>query len=185
LVILIQQEIVRVGDFTPGEGWGDSGVGYFWGGVTFQGLIPYYYDALHPGQSVELSRCVYNNMNDNPITEVEVHSGGKSKEKVKMCTTGQPVGECEDCRIRPLEDIVSAHYTGSCMKPWTCRRNNLPSDESCYKLAREWFSVRSELEQSWNRTGNLDLDNYYDRYCSGKTPRKYIPIEEPYGVSAR
>jgi hypothetical protein len=45
--------------------WGGIG-GVFYGSMTFQGIIPYYYDLLHPGQAVELSRWVYNQMADNP-----------------------------------------------------------------------------------------------------------------------
>ena len=41
--------------------------------MTIQGLLPYYYEHLHPGRAVELNRCVYNNMADNPTTEEAIH----------------------------------------------------------------------------------------------------------------
>ena len=50
-------EIVKEGDFREGKGWGGL-VGPFYGAMTIQGILPYYYDVLHPGQSVDLHHCV-------------------------------------------------------------------------------------------------------------------------------
>eukprot|EP00546_Thalassionema_frauenfeldii_P011274 CAMPEP_0178915932 /NCGR_PEP_ID=MMETSP0786-20121207/12327_1 /TAXON_ID=186022 /ORGANISM="Thalassionema frauenfeldii, Strain CCMP 1798" /LENGTH=364 /DNA_ID=CAMNT_0020589149 /DNA_START=288 /DNA_END=1379 /DNA_ORIENTATION=- len=58
-------DIIREGDFRDGKGWGGV-VGPFYGSMTFQGIIPYYYDYLNPGTSLELNRCIYNQMCDNP-----------------------------------------------------------------------------------------------------------------------
>lgn len=57
--------IIKKGDFRERGGWGGL-VGPFYGSMTFQGIIPYYYDVLHPNEAVELNRCVYNQMCDNP-----------------------------------------------------------------------------------------------------------------------
>jgi hypothetical protein len=86
-------DIVKKGDYQPGTGWGGV-VGTFYGAMTFQGIIPYYYNVLHPGQAVELNPCVYNQMAINPRT-------GKTINDVVSgdCRTGQ--AECEDCRSRP------------------------------------------------------------------------------------
>ena len=49
---------------------------------------------------------------------------------------------------------------------------------------REWFRVRSEMEQFWGRSGN-DTGDYetdvFFGYCLGHGQREYIPIERPYG----
>ena len=58
-------EIIRKGDFREGGGWGGK-TGVFYGSMTFQGIVPYYYDFLHPGEAVELNRCIINQMADNP-----------------------------------------------------------------------------------------------------------------------
>lgn len=50
-------EVLKKGDFREGKGWGGI-VGPFYGAMTIQGLLPYYYDILHPGQSVDLNHCV-------------------------------------------------------------------------------------------------------------------------------
>merc|ERR1712232_2630 len=47
-------EIIRKGHFTDGGGWGGL-TGVFYGSMTFQGIIPYFYDYLHPGTAVELN----------------------------------------------------------------------------------------------------------------------------------
>ena len=101
-------DIVREGDFRSNHGWGGK-VGPFYGSMTFQGIIPYYYDYLHPGTSLELNRCVYNQMCDNPRdkrTENDIVHGN--------CRTGEK--DCEDCRSRPLEDVKTSHFT-LCQKP--------------------------------------------------------------------
>ncbi|CAN0429685.1 unnamed protein product [Laminaria digitata] len=37
-------QIVKTTPFSPGGGWGGSKIGLFWGGITVQGLLPYYYE---------------------------------------------------------------------------------------------------------------------------------------------
>lgn len=102
-------DIIRVGDFREHGGWGGK-VGPFYGSMTFQGIIPYYYDYLHPGTAVELNRCVYNQMCDNPRDKRTVNDIVNGD-----CRTGET--ECEDCRSRALEDVVTAHFT-LCQKPY-------------------------------------------------------------------
>jgi hypothetical protein len=82
-------EIVRKGDYTDKnnkKGWGGK-VGPFHGGMTIQGLLPWYYEYLHPGMAVELNRCVYNNMADNPTTELTVNDIPQGR-----CRTNEEVG---------------------------------------------------------------------------------------------
>jgi hypothetical protein len=171
------REIVRKGDFREGKGWGGL-VGPFHGSMTFQGIVPYFYNVLHPGQSVELNRCVYNQMCDNPRTQKTINDVVHGD-----CRTGEK--DCEDCRSRPIEDVVTTHYT-LCQKPWLC----LSHDEDiiqarlCRKLTKEWYKVRSELEQSWGRSGK-GLDTYekeiFFGYCQKSGDKGYALIEQPYG----
>lgn len=49
------QAIIRKGDHTE-RGWGGSHIGNFWGGQTIQGIIPYFYYSIHPGEALELNR---------------------------------------------------------------------------------------------------------------------------------
>jgi len=173
------REVVRKGDFREGQGWGGL-VGPFHGSMTFQGIVPYYYNVLHAGQAVELNRCIYNQMCDNPRTERTVNDVVHGK-----CRTNTE--ECEDCRSRPFEDVVTTHFT-LCQKPWWC----LPHDQDaiqhrlCKQLTREWYKVRSELEMSWGRSGTglgaFHRDMFYG-YCERNDKKGYIPIQKPYGAS--
>jgi hypothetical protein len=82
-------EIVRKGDYTDKpnkKGWGGK-VGPFHGGMTIQGLLPWYYEYLHQDASVELNRCVYNNMADNPTSELSINDIAQGR-----CRTNEEVG---------------------------------------------------------------------------------------------
>ncbi|GKY95787.1 hypothetical protein MPSEU_000539400 [Mayamaea pseudoterrestris] len=178
------RQIVLEGDFrsshgSNGSGWGGK-VGPFHGSMTFQGIVPYYYNVLHEGkESLVLNRCVYNQMCDNPRdrpTKNDIVSG--------TCRTGE--AECEDCRSRPLEDVVTTHFT-LCQKPWWCLPHTQDAIQHrlCQKLTREWYRVRSEMEQSWGRSGqgagNYMQDIFFG-YCQHSGHQGYTPIGEPYGA---
>jgi hypothetical protein len=165
-------EIVREGDFREGTGWGGA-IGLFHGSMTFQGIVPYYYDVLHPKQSVELNRCVYNQMCDNPRDKPTVRDIVNGE-----CMTGQD--ECEDCRSRPLEDVVTTHFT-LCQKPWLClpQDQNIIQQRLCRKLHHEWFRIRSLMEISWGRAGwgssQWKRDHFYG-FCTNEGPSGYQQI---------
>jgi hypothetical protein len=174
------KSIVKTGDFRDGSGWGGL-VGPFHGSMTFQGIIPYYYNVLHIGQALELNRCIYNQMCDNPRTERTVNDVVHGK-----CRTNE--AECEDCRARPIEDVVTTHFT-LCQKPWWClsQAEDKIQHRLCRKLHHEWYKIRSELEKSWGRsgsgTGTYDTDEKYG-YCSRSGKNGYLPIAKPYGGPA-
>ena len=76
------------------KGWGGV-VGPFHGGMTIQGLLPWYYEEVHPGMAVELNRCVYNNMADNPTTEKSLKNGtlqGRCRTNEEVCCRGVTAG---------------------------------------------------------------------------------------------
>ncbi len=169
--------IIREGDFRKGSGWGGA-TGVFYGSMTFQGIVPFYYDVLHPGQSIELNRCVYNQMCDNPRDGKTVNDVVHGK-----CRTGQD--ECEDCRSRPLEDVVTVHYT-LCQKPWICLAHDKDSIQQrlCKKILHEWFRIRSDMEKYWGRsgmgTGEWNKDHFFG-YCTRSGKGGYQNIATPYG----
>lgn len=172
-------EILKEGDFREGQGWGGKRVGPFYGSLTIQGILPYYYDILHPGESVDLNRCVYDQMCDNPRDKKTVNDMVYGN-----CRTGEK--DCEDCRSRPLEDIVSVHFT-LCQKPWQClaHAQDMIQHRLCRKLTHEWYRIRSDLEKSWGRSGRgpgikKDSDQFFG-YCKRPGGKGYVPIAKPYG----
>ena len=174
--------IVKKGDFRKNGGWGGA-VGPFYGSMTFQGIMPYYYDVLHPGEAIELNRCVVNQMCDNPRDSKTVNDVVHGN-----CRTGESPENCEDCRSRPLEDIITTHYT-LCQKPWLCipQDHDMIQQRLCRKLHHEWYRIRSEMEKSWGRSGRgpgeWQSDQFYG-YCSEMGKKGYIQIETPYGTAA-
>jgi hypothetical protein len=173
------KQLVRVGDFRMNGGWGGR-LGKFWGSMTIQGLLPYYFVMLHPGHTVELNWCIYNNMCSKPrknsTSQDEANSLGR-------CYTQQE--DCEDCRKRPLEDIYSVHFT-VCQKPWLCQRHhqNNVAHRLCRQLHHAWFQIRSEMEQSWNRSGwgpetGKDRDMFFG-YCTSFGSKGYQSIQRPF-----
>jgi Glycosyl transferase family 8. len=170
------QDIIRKGDYRQGGGWGGKGYGPFYGSMTFQGIIPYYYDELHPGTAIELNRCVYNQMADNPRDKRTVNDVVSGK-----CRDGRE--DCEDCRERNIEDVVTAHFT-LCQKPWHC----LPHDQDmlqhrlCRKLFGEWYRIRADLERP-NVPDDLVVGeggfqaDHFRGFCKGPGKKGYIPLK--------
>lgn len=58
-------DILIKGDYRSGSAWGGTKIGWFWGGKTIQGIVPYFYNKYTtPGRSLILDRCIYNTMAD-------------------------------------------------------------------------------------------------------------------------
>lgn len=142
--------------------------------MTIQGLFPWYYQYLQPGKSLELNRCIYNNMNDIPYLE---RNNGK-----KICRTNEK--QCEDCRFVNATDVVTFHFT-ICQKPWSCLsyKHKIDRFELCREMNRLWYTYRSELEISWGRSGNDTGNlkpNHYRGFCSKTGTGGYRRIQQPY-----
>jgi len=98
-------EVLKEGNFSS-KGWRQSGIGWTYGGMTIQGILPYYYfieankeqEALSQRLEMkfapahkELDRCRYNNM-----------------------------VQLDKCKNIPFDSVISNHFTGDCGKPWHC-----------------------------------------------------------------
>eukprot|EP00605_Chrysophyceae_sp_TOSAG23-4_P001228 GSChrysophyteH1.ASY1.ANO1.1338.1 assembled CDS len=118
-------------EYKQGGAWNGSKIGWFWGGMTVQGIIPYYYNRvsreMHHNETRReiIDRCVYNTMADS-----------------------------DACRMVPLDEVRSAHFT-ICQKPWTCHKwgGHAPvckmpmCNPLCKALHEEWFSLRRAAER--------------------------------------
>lgn len=161
------RNIIKVGDHTS-RGWGNSGIGNFWGGQTIQGIIPYFYYSVHRGLGQEVNRCIYNCMVDNPY---HAHNPGK-------CLDGNET--CEDCRLQKIENVKSAHFT-ICQKPWTCTVHTNPRNKVlCEQLHNRWFEFRDELERETKvDLSYRKLDTKFKHslgMCRNYGDDKYLPI---------
>lgn len=170
--------IIRKGDFRESGGWGGIS-GKFWGGQTFQGLMPYYFHQLHSKQrSVELNWCTINNMASPSRTEGVVNDKANG-----ACYNNQKT--CEDCRERSFESVVSTHFT-VCQKPWTCQsqKRDMLQERLCRKFHHAWFQARNELERSsLGRSGvgdgSFDREHFFGN-CNRHGTKGYIPMRPPY-----
>jgi len=125
------------------------------------------YNILKPGAALELNRCVYNCMVDNPY-----------QANTKICQDGQPT--CQDCRLQTPEKVSSAHFT-ICQKPWTCTKHTNPRNKDlCQVLHARWFALRDEFE------ADLGIDKSYRApetkfvaslgMCRSFSSHDYLPI---------
>ncbi|KAL7459608.1 hypothetical protein ACHAWC_011464 [Mediolabrus comicus] len=155
------RKILQRGEFAlnPRTGWGGRH-GNFYGDLTFQGILPYYYeDIAPPGEhnELELDRCVFNQMADNPrqstykfprATPIDPKVMGFGD--TKRCRDGRKDCSDTDCQRTHPKDSITAHFT-FCKKPWDCSIG-LPGTvalETCLGLLSEWYGVRRELEDWW------------------------------------
>jgi hypothetical protein len=54
-----------IGNYKDGSAWGGTHIGWFYGGRTIQGVLPYYYNHVMNESSVlRVNRCIYNTMAD-------------------------------------------------------------------------------------------------------------------------
>ena len=115
------------GDY--GSGWEKSNIGYWWGGNTIQGLLPFFFAVKDPTNALEVDRCIYDNMVDRPVQSPPPRVGQIA------------------CRHAPIENIKFVHFT-VCQKPWSCRPSKDPDDtrQLCLKLHSLWFEIRSHVE---------------------------------------
>jgi hypothetical protein len=170
--------IISGGNFSTGNGWGGKlQYGGYYGAGTIQGLASYYYGHLQPNRSVELNRCYYNTMVDNP------YYNSTKLNRTHMCRTLESDNTCQDCRKTSLDEIYTTHFT-VCGKPEWC---NKPVQLLCTKLLIEWHKVRTTLEQEWSKKYPIHLYDppkveentigQYEGHCS--ISRRYIPMTFP------
>jgi hypothetical protein len=213
----LYRQFIMEANFTPGRGptsgWGGMGYGGFQGAMAYQGVLAFFYDQIYPGHAVELDVCRWNQV----VADV-IWRGPDGEDKVGQCrqypqdgnfeANTPENGRCEDCRILPIAETRSAHYT-ACNKPWECYlphprvpRNpanayawrELTNVTTCGLLFRKYFDTRRDLESMISErlgfaipepTGDVHPE-YFRGYCQGRRGT-YLPMEQtlPANFSAK
>ena len=139
-------------EFKNGGGWNGSKIGWFWGGMTVQGVLPYYYNRVSVNPQTPnktrrkiIDRCIYNTMADS-----------------------------DECLKKPISQVKSAHFT-ICQKPWTCFKwgsskkiCEMPTcNPLCKAVHEEWFRLRKEAEEFYGMP-------VIDDACAGPRGHPYI-----------
>ena len=155
------KRIISEGNYTlglgAGSGWGSAGYGrQIVGSMTFQGITPYYYEVVNR-TGVELHRCKFNHMSDNPRLTINARYPRPSP--IDPDVAGFSDGACRDgrdncedvqCQTWDISDARSIHFT-NCLKPWDCpdpsRWNNTLVERNCRRLHREWFKIRQAIQE--------------------------------------
>jgi hypothetical protein len=175
--------ILSGGDYNIHEGWGGPKLAYggYYGAGTIQGLASYYYGHFAKNRSLELNRCYYDVMADDPMGK-DVHV----EEDVRRCRTLEDT--CQDCRTVDPKEIFTAHFT-VCGKPYGCHDHPEPL---CRKLHHEWHRVRWTLEKEWMdkfegympARVNSSKDDFTEGHCKQEQRfRSYIPLKFPAEMS--
>jgi hypothetical protein len=116
-------DTVQEGDWRGGGAWGGTGIGYCYGGQTYQGLIPFFYQSAKAGKALtyeEVDSCLYNNM-----------AASTNTKKRKQDTV-------------PVKEIKTFHFT-VCQKPWSCNpHGGIPV---CKELHTKWWALRASFEK--------------------------------------
>jgi len=176
-------QVIMEGNFPDDyRGWGDLGFGGYYGARQVQGFMSYFFDHLHKDTSVELNRCIYNTMIDNPRRKP------KPPEKIGICQDTHTY-ECRDCREFDISSVKLAHFT-ICQKPWDCHTGEGTNSTRMCKLLHEfWFRTRRQLEESYLKHGLISslkysndtkyLTSIYHGYCKWGGSQGYIPLNIP------
>jgi len=182
-----------IGGFSgSGTGWFGTGYGkHIWGSMTIQGLLAYYFDQVTHDTSIELHRCKFNSIADNPRRS-SFDPRGKYPRGTSVnasadwhdttCRDGRE--NCDDvqCQTWPVEDTRLFHYT-YCKVPWNCRTihptNYFLYDETCKHMIHQWFEVRKTVPgqgvESTAANGQHQSELYLG-YC--RNENEYIFINQ-------
>ena len=185
-------DIYRRGDFTPDSvdgymaGWDHLGTGYFYGGISVQGLLPAYYfrDAIlnRPANTTryqavqhalktaegrqfrELDQCVY---------DVLGHKNCWGKEGGVQGTQHCRNVDCSPDANPTLEGVKAGlkvvHFTGTCRgaRPTSlCKNQNVNLNgqaELCKEFVRRWLGI-AELALAASGRGGGGSDNNENLY---------------------
>ena len=187
--------MVRSGQYFPGRdegsGWFKSGYGlHIWGALTIQGLLAYYYTEVAHDVSVELHRCRFNQIAENPRRS-SFNAIGKYPRGTPIlnnasfhdldCRDGRP--QCDDvqCQTWPMDETYILHYT-YCKVPVSCvdgAWEETLKDRQCLRMQKEWFSIRKLLAQEANQS--VPFGEYFPELYQGfcRAAGDYIPLPEP------
>jgi len=140
------KDLTREGAWS-GDGWKHSRIGYWYGGIGPDGLLQYYFnkdalDNLPPRQSEH--------------RELEEGIAKPSLPGSRMKFVDRDVYDvliadrlADDLKDRDLATVASgvkaAHFTGNCMKPWSCIHIERAGTPLCDALHSRWGEMWAEV----------------------------------------
>lgn len=143
--------LTREGDF-GGGGWKKSGVGYWYGGVGPDGLLAYYFnkDALAhlPKVQLEGHRELAEGIDKPTLRGSRMKAVDPSVYDVLLVDR-----LVQDLKAKGADmsvvgsHVKAAHFTGDCLKPWSCWRpdQTKPGSGLCSILHDKWWQLWTEV----------------------------------------
>jgi len=138
--------LTREGDWS-GAGWKNSRVGYWYGGIGPDGLLQYYFnkDALKNLPPAEIGhRELAEGIAKPSLLGSRMKSVDRDVYDVLIADR-----LAEDLKGRDLATVArgvkSAHFTGNCMKPWSCIVIDRPGSELCEAMHSRWGEMWAEV----------------------------------------
>jgi hypothetical protein len=139
------RQLTREGDW-GGDGWKSSGIGWCYGGVGPDGLLAYYFnkDALAEAKRVT-KQFLPEGLHKPGLTGSRMIAVDRAKYDVVVNSI--LLKELDASAIdheTAVSNVKSLHFTGNCIKPWTC---SYPVDWFCEGLMKKWWDLRADLEE--------------------------------------
>jgi hypothetical protein len=185
--------MVRSGEYYSGaDGWFRSGYGvHIWGSMTIQGLLAYYYTEVAHDTSVELNRCRFNQIAENPRRSSfdrrgKYPRGTPLSENAtfgdKECRDRRS-NDCDDvqCQTWPMEESFILHYT-YCKAPTKCPDaswNETYKEHQCLMMMKEWFTIRklTSVERNLPLPSGGYYPEWYQGFCLKKDEYEKLTVQ--------
>lgn len=186
--------LIKKGNFTPGRtsltnGWFNSGFGaHIFGSMTIQGFLAYYFSVVTPDSAIELHRCKFNQVADNP--RVTLGFPVSRNTPLNPTAAGYSDGDCKDerqncddvqCQSWPISDTRLLHFTGGCGLPWRCnfgRGADHLNSKLCGEIHKKWIDARHELDPSFTELDNSTFEeSVYRGYCKTENETGYVRMD--------
>ena len=181
---------------TPDKmGWFHSGYGrHIYGSMTIQGLLAYYYTEVAHGTSIELNRCRFNQIAENPRRS-SYHKDGKYPRGTPIANDTEfhdlecrdrLSNDCDDvqCQTWPMSETFILHFT-YCKAPTTCPDaswKETHKDVQCLHMMKKWFDIRKLLamERNMPPPGGDFYPEWYHGFCNKQKSYVSIPLPKEY-----
>jgi hypothetical protein len=151
--------LTREGDWVAGLGWKRSHIGYWYGGIGPDGLLQYYFnkDAV---KGLPPIQAEHRELQEGIAQPSLPGSRMKAVDRdvYDVLLTSRLAADLSD---RDLETVAAgvkaAHFTGNCLKPWSCSYIDAQREGAglCLALHRQWWGLWDEVAAK--RGGNSSI----------------------------
>jgi len=143
------KKLTREGDFRSGSGWQGSNIGWAYGGTGPDGLLAYYFhkDGLTQIKKVGKQQLPEGLMNlHHQVAGVKMLAVDRAVYDVVWADRLRSDLQKSD-HAAVVARVKSVHFTGNCIKPWSCVQPIDSLEWLCRAMVDKWWGLRAEVEQ--------------------------------------